>query len=189
MEEAYDIANRNIGKSGSYNKQKYDQKHGAVEIVVGDRVLVKNVRPQGTTRAGKLASFWEPTIHEVIYRYEGLPVYVVREWGVGGNVKTRTLHRNLLKQVNELAPLARLPSDTAPVPCNPGTDPGIPFSVPKPGHPSKVKSVKSVKKRRPTPLKSSASNSHKFEDWTSSSESDSGLDTVVVVRRKPLMLV
>ena len=51
MQEAFKLANQNIGKSGTYNKQFYDRKHKQcwlAELKVGDRVLVKNVHPKGT---------------------------------------------------------------------------------------------------------------------------------------------
>ena len=118
MNKAYDIANENIGKSGQYNKSKHDEKARCVDIVVGDRVVVKNVRPQGTTRTGKLASYWEPTVHEVVRQLKGVPVFVLREWG-SKRAKTRILHRNLLKQVNELFPIlnseSQAPNDDPPV--------------------------------------------------------------------------
>ena len=44
---------------------------------VGDRVLVKNVRPQGTTMAGKLSSYWEPVVYEVVEKCGNLPVYII----------------------------------------------------------------------------------------------------------------
>ena len=103
MNKAYEIANQNIGKSAEYNKNKHDWKAKCVEISVGDRVLVKNVRPQGTTRAAKLASYWSPVVYEVVEKRQGVPVYVVREFET--NKKARVLHRNLLKKVNELAPV------------------------------------------------------------------------------------
>ena len=43
MNEAYNIANKNIRKTSDYNKQKYDSKAKSVQIVPGDKVLVKNV--------------------------------------------------------------------------------------------------------------------------------------------------
>ena len=104
MNAAFVIANENIGKSAGFNKNNYDKKAKSVELVSGDRVLVKNVRPQGTTRAAKLASYWDNTVYEVVEQLKGIPVFVLREWN-SRNKKTKTLHRNLLKRVNELAPV------------------------------------------------------------------------------------
>ena len=108
MSEAFQLANRNIEKSQNYNKQKYDQKAHSVDLQVGDRVLVKNVRPQGTTMAGKLSSYWEPVVYEVVEKCDNLPVYIIRDH-FSPNVKTKKLHRNLLKKVNELV----VPSSTS----------------------------------------------------------------------------
>ena len=47
MQEAMEIARKSIEKSANYNKQYYDRKVRAVEIGVGDMVLVKNVRERG----------------------------------------------------------------------------------------------------------------------------------------------
>ena len=100
MTQAYALANTNIGKASGYHKNKHDQNSKCVDIVVGDRVVLKNVRPQGTTRAGKLASFWKPELYEVVEKLRGIPVYAIREWGT--QKKARVYHRNLLKQVNDL---------------------------------------------------------------------------------------
>ena len=43
MKEAYDLANKRIGKSAEYNKKYYDGKIKKVEVNVGDKVLVRNV--------------------------------------------------------------------------------------------------------------------------------------------------
>ena len=195
MTEAFEIANKNIGKSGQYSKQHYDRKRKqSSELSVGDRVLVKNVRPKGTTRAGKLAGFWEPTIHEVLEKFDGLPVYVVREWGTSGK-KTRTLHRNLLKQVNELAPLPSsspvvtpLVENTTPLP---GTSSVLPSrSVPVKGAVEKARGVS--KSLRSKPVLNNQRNSrllpavHPQQDDSSDSESE---NVVVVVRKKPLVPV
>ena len=113
MREAFELANNNIGKSGRYMKEFYDRKRKpCINVNIGDRVLVRNVRPKGTTRAGKLAGFWNPEVYEVVEQLEGVPVYVIREWG-SHSKKTRTLHRNLLKQINEFAPLPNAPVQVA----------------------------------------------------------------------------
>ena len=102
MTEAFQIANRNVAKSGEYNKRKYNEKAflGA-DIAVGDRVVVKRLtREEGTT--GKLDTYWEPTLFHVVEKKPDLPVYVIKNHANG---KVRTLHRNLLKVVNELVPV------------------------------------------------------------------------------------
>ena len=96
MKEAFNIANKNIRKTSDYNKQKYDSKAKSVEIVPGDKVLVKNVRDKGGT--GKLRSFWEQNIYEVVSKHEDIHVKIKP---VGDN-RVRTIHWNLLKLCNEL---------------------------------------------------------------------------------------
>ncbi len=99
MDQAYKIANEQIKKSSTYNKQKYDKQNKAksVEIIPGDRVLVKNVRDRGGT--GKLRSFWEQEIYEVVSKHDELPVYKIKPLGTN---RVRTIHRNLIKGCNEL---------------------------------------------------------------------------------------
>ena len=79
MNEAFNIANKNIRKTSDYNKQKYDSKAKSVEIVPGDKVLVKNGRDEGGT--GKLRSFWEQNIYEVVSKHEDIPVYKIKPVG------------------------------------------------------------------------------------------------------------
>ena len=42
--------------------------------------MVKNVRPKGRTRVGKLASYWEPLVYEVVEKLNWVPV---SDWGMG----------------------------------------------------------------------------------------------------------
>ena len=100
MDEAFKIANDNIRKKSDYNKNKYDEKAKSVEIKIRDRVLVKNVTQKGGT--GKLNSFWEQNVYEVVNKVDDLPVYEIRRTDNKKNNKIRKIHRNLLKQVNEL---------------------------------------------------------------------------------------
>ena len=99
MEEACKVAREKMGKMTSYNKEKYDKKAKAVEIVVGDHVLMQNRRDrEGGTK--KLTSHWEHNIFEVIQKKEDLPVYRIRNINKKSDV--RVVHRNLLMQCNEL---------------------------------------------------------------------------------------
>ena len=76
MEEAYKLANQNIGKAASYNKKHYDLRVHGVELKVGDQVLVRNVREKGGT--GKLRSHWEKEVFKVVEKKTDLPVYTNR---------------------------------------------------------------------------------------------------------------
>ena len=96
MKEAFKIANTQIRKSADYNKKHYDSKIKYVDIISGDRVLVKNVEKGGT---GKLKSFWGKKIYKVISKQDLVPVYTIRL--LGGN-NTKTIHRNMLLKVNDL---------------------------------------------------------------------------------------
>ena len=197
MNEAYALANENIGKQANYNKTKHDNNNKCVEIVIGDRVLVRNVRPHDAkTRAAKLSSYWSPVVYEVLEKLKGVPVYVVREWGnTDGN--TRVLHRNLLKRVNELAPVTVVASpavDQHP----PGVDVDQPqVRAPSPGicaNPSPVihdaptvHVVPSPKPSEPPSKPSRRSRSQKLPVTpvvnSSASDSESDCDIVVVHRR------
>ena len=75
MEDAKKLATSKMEKAADYNKVVYDKKAKAVELVVGDQVLMKNVRERGGT--GKLKSFWEETLFQVIEKRDGIPVYKI----------------------------------------------------------------------------------------------------------------
>ena len=96
MEEAYRIAFSNSRKPANQGKHQYDKKVKTVELVEGDRVLVRNLTPRGGP--GKLRSFWEQEIYRVVNKEGDTPVYeVTLESGRG---KNRVLHRNMLMQCN-----------------------------------------------------------------------------------------
>lgn len=103
LQESYTLAADRARKRGEQNKIRFDAKVRAAELVAGDRVLVRNVNIRGKH---KLADRWERTIHVVVKRISGGPVYIVKpERGTGPN---RTLHRDLL------LPCGFLPVDVAP---------------------------------------------------------------------------
>lgn len=91
LQESYTLAAENSKKTGERNKLRFDAKVRAAELVEGDRVLIRNVNIRGKH---KLADKWEKSIHIVVKRIDGGPVYVVKpERGSGPH---RTLHRDLL---------------------------------------------------------------------------------------------
>lgn len=91
LHESYALAADRARKRGEQNKIRFDAKVRAAELVTGDRVLVRNVNVRGKH---KLADRWERTVHVVVKRINGGPVYIVKpERGSGPH---RTLHRDLL---------------------------------------------------------------------------------------------
>ena len=97
MKNAFQVANQHIEQAGLANKRRYDAKIRAVPIGVGDRVLVRNLGERGGT--GKLRSWWEQKIYEVVSINELVHVYTVRPLG---EKKTKVVHRNMISRVNEL---------------------------------------------------------------------------------------
>ena len=78
--------------------EHYNKKAKAVELNVGDQVLMRNVRERGGT--GKLRSFWEETVFEVVEKRDNVPVFRIRNIKDGRD--SRVVHRNLLMKVEQL---------------------------------------------------------------------------------------
>ena len=98
MQEAYKIAKEHMQKSSQYNKRYYDRKVKEIEVLPGDHVLIKNVKEKGGT--GKLKSYWEPNIFEVVEKAKNLPVYTLQN--LNKKQDRRIIHRNLLMKCNDL---------------------------------------------------------------------------------------
>ena len=97
MKQAIEIAQKNAGKMGDANKRSYDRKVRGDDIVVGDRVLVRNFEKGGT---GKLRSYWQDIIYVVKDKHAEIPVYTIHP--LNHARKTKKVHRNLLKKCNDL---------------------------------------------------------------------------------------
>lgn len=93
MQEAYQIAARNVDKGAARGKANYDNKVLGRDLQPGDRVLIRNLTPRGGT--GKILSYWEDQVFRVKERKsDDSPVYQISpENGVG---RDRVVHRNLL---------------------------------------------------------------------------------------------
>lgn len=91
LQESYSLATESAQKSQDRNKIRFDKKVRAARLLVGDRVLVRNVNIRGKH---KLVDRWEPKIHVVTKQIGEGPVYTVKPEEGGG--PHRTLHRDLL---------------------------------------------------------------------------------------------
>ena len=99
MEQAYELASRNMKQTAERRKNCYDLRARSTVLSPGDRVLVRNLAPQAGP--AKLRSYWENAIYKVVKQCnDSIPVYVLTpENGVG---RTRTLHRNHLLPCDSL---------------------------------------------------------------------------------------
>ena len=90
LDAACKIAIDNSRKSQVMSKKIYDGKVRGCDLEIGNRVLVRNLSQRGGT--GKLRSYWEEKVYEVVSRLQDLPVYkITAEDGTG---KIRTINRN-----------------------------------------------------------------------------------------------
>lgn len=98
MIKAYRITSTNSQQSSAKGKHYYDRRNRDVTLQSGDRVHVRNVAERG--RPCKLKPYWEKTIYIVREQLGDNPVNKVSPETGGRPI--RTIHRNLLLQVNDL---------------------------------------------------------------------------------------
>ena len=93
MEQAQQLASKRANKTSAKGKRQFDKKTRAIQLNVGDRVLVRNLRETGGP--GKLRAYWEKHIYIVMQQKgNNIPVYEVKH--ESGLRTPRVLHRNLL---------------------------------------------------------------------------------------------
>ena len=100
MREAYRIVQEKSAarKQKDAERRKRDGKRILGDLVIGDRVLVKNVRERGGP--GKIRSHWEQKVY-IVKEKKGDVVYSVIGEGEKDDTKVRVLHRNLLLPVSQ----------------------------------------------------------------------------------------
>ena len=101
MKEAYRLAIKSSERQQNQDSFRRSQKKMLGPLIPQDKVLIKNVVERGGP--GKLRSYWEQDIYEVIERLGGQDgvVYKVTKLDKPDG-KIRTVHRNLLMLCNNL---------------------------------------------------------------------------------------
>ena len=89
------LAQENSASARKHQSAQYNKKVKGLPLSVGDQVLVAN---KGCRGKRKLADKWEPVVYSVVSSKPRLHIYKIRNRD--GN--ERTVHRNLLLQVNFL---------------------------------------------------------------------------------------
>ena len=98
LRSAYDLAASHVAKAQKSQKQRYDLKARCNRVVIGDRVLIRNVGLQGKN---KLADRWKEDVFLVISQPQPeIPVFEVKP--EAGRGRKRVLHRNLLLPISSI---------------------------------------------------------------------------------------
>ena len=104
MNQAVKIARQHIDVGKKSNERAYNRKVRGNKILVGDHVLLRNHKQRGGT--GKLRSYWEDVVYEVVDADVRLPVYTIKPKRdiKGGTTTPKKVHRNNIMQCNDLMP-------------------------------------------------------------------------------------
>ena len=95
---AYDLAASHVDKANKSQKQRYDLKARSNRVVIGDRVLIRNVGLQGKN---KLADRWKEEVFIVTAQPDpDIPVFELKPQV--GRGRKRILHRNLLLPISSI---------------------------------------------------------------------------------------
>ncbi|RXN15876.1 ephrin type-B receptor 2-like protein [Labeo rohita] len=97
------VAQKNSVQEQNHQSSQYNKRVKGLPLAIGDQVLVAN---KGCRGKRKLADRWEPVVYTVVASKPSIHVYRISDRA--GN--ERTVHRNLLLQVNFL-PLPNTESD------------------------------------------------------------------------------
>ena len=100
MEQAFAIVRENTSKKRAENEKQYNKKARGVEIVEGDKVLLRNDNEKRGT--GKLKNYWEKGVYIVEKKHDDLPIFTIKS--VEGKKIPKIVHRNRLMPCNSLLP-------------------------------------------------------------------------------------
>ena len=99
MEDTFEVAlTKPTGRKEKDMQRKFKSGSCLGILEPGDKVLLRNLSPSGGS--GKLRSFWEQEVAEVIQRYENGVIYTIKT--ISQPEKVWTLHRNMLMLVNHI---------------------------------------------------------------------------------------
>ena len=96
MKQAFEIARKHIEVGKKANVRYYNKKVRGNEILIGDEVLLRNNKQRGGT--GKLNTYWENTVYQVVNVDPLLPVFTIRKQ----DGKSKRVHRNNILKCNDL---------------------------------------------------------------------------------------
>ncbi|XP_027859036.1 uncharacterized protein LOC114135710 [Xiphophorus couchianus] len=95
LHSAMVLAQEHSAAEQRHQSRQYNKRVRGLPLSVGDRVLLANKSARGKR---KLSDKWESTVFEVVASKPGLNLYKIRD----SSGRERTVHRNLLLQVNFL---------------------------------------------------------------------------------------
>ena len=100
MSQAVEIAKKHIKMGNDRNEKYYNKKMNGANIMVSDYVLLRNRKREKKGATGKLKSFWEDLVYEVVAIDPVVPVYSIRP--TNGRKVVKRVHRNNIMCCNDL---------------------------------------------------------------------------------------
>ena len=98
LKQAYAIVRKNMKDRQDVNASQCNRKPLLMPLMVGDRVLVKNTETGGP---GKLRSYWEQDVYEVLAKKGDLEVVLEVRKENNPKARRRVIHRNMLLPVDD----------------------------------------------------------------------------------------